>query len=311
MALYAFDGTWNSARITDDVEQEDETNVPKFYGAYEDEQKWYVAGPGTRFGKIGRIIGGAAGVGGRDRVAEAYEQLCKNWAAGDTTIDIVGFSRGAALALDFANKIEDDGIRRPGTKQVVEEQPQIRFLGLWDVVGSFGIPINIGSLPFQSINFGHKLMLPDSVEYCFHAMAMDERRQTFRVTRVRNGHEVWFRGVHSDVGGGNGNVGLSSLALRWMLRKAKAAGLPINVAAITSLDARIDPDALLRPPKDLIPNEFRGFLIGDRFHYSVKDRPKHNNPPAAEFARETEQEEALAVRITDLSPREAEPMTTA
>lgn len=71
-------------------------------------------------------------------------------------------------------------------------------------------------------------------------MAMDERRQTFRVTRVLNGYEVWFRGVHSDVGGGNGNVGLSSVALCWMLRKAQAAGLPIKDAAITSLDARID-----------------------------------------------------------------------
>lgn len=70
----------------------------------------------------------------------------------------MGFSRGAALALDFANKMKDDGIRPPGTKQVVKEQPQIRFLGLWDIVGSFGIPINVGLLPFQEINFGHKLM---------------------------------------------------------------------------------------------------------------------------------------------------------
>ena len=229
MALYAFDGTWNSATLSDDV-AEDETNVAAFYEAY-DGKKWYVAGPGTRHSRIGKVIGGFTGAGGHSRVKEAYEALCTTWEAGDTTIDVVGFSRGAALALDFGNKILDDGIRRPGTKQVVHESPRIRFLGLWDVVGSFGVPIDLGPLSFQSTNFGHKLELPDSVDYCFHAMAMDERRQTFRVTRLLNGYEVWFRGVHSDVGGGNGNVGLSYIALRWMLRKARAAGLPIKDAA--------------------------------------------------------------------------------
>jgi uncharacterized protein (DUF2235 family) len=305
MALYAFDGTWNSAVLHDDVEQENETNVADFSEAYT-EEAWYVAGPGTRHREVGRVLGGVAGLGGRARVAEAYEQLCKNWAAGDTFIDIIGFSRGAALALDFANKIEDDGIRRLGSKEVVEDKPPIRFLGLWDIVGSFGIPINVGLLPFQQINYGHKLFLPDNVEYCLHAMAMDERRQTFRITRVLNGYEVWFRGVHSDVGGGNGNVGLSYIALRWMLRKAKAAGLPIREAIITSRDDRVDPQAKLRPPKDLIPNEYRGFLKGDRFHYTVNARPDHNNP-SGEFVRETTEDEAHAVRLTDLPAREAEP----
>lgn len=306
MTLYAFDGTWNSAMLDDNVEQENETNVASFSEAYTHENKWYVPGPGTRFGKVGRILGGVTGMGSFSRVKEAYNQLCRDWEAGDTTIDIVGFSRGAALALDFANKIEDDGIRRPGSKEVVSERPIIRFLGLWDVVGSFGIPINIGSLPTQEINFGHKLDLPDNVEYCFHAMAMDERRQTFRITRALNAYEVWFRGVHSDVGGGNGNVGLSYIARRWMLRKAKAVGLPIDGAAITACDQKIDPDASLHPPKDFIPNEFRGFLKGDRFHYTVHERPGHNNAPR-ELVSETQEDEMRAVRLRDLTPREADP----
>jgi hypothetical protein len=204
MALYAFDGTWNSATLADNVEQENETNVANFCEAYY-EQTWYVPGPGTRFGDVGHVLGGATGLGGRTRVKELYQKLCEAWAAGDTIIDVVGFSRGAALALDFANKIVDGGIRRPGTKQVVEESPKIRFLGLWDVVGSFGVPINVGFLDTQEFNPG-----------------------------------------------GNGNVGLSYIALRWMLGKAKAAGLPITEAAIASRDGKINPDAPLRPPKDLI-----------------------------------------------------------
>jgi uncharacterized protein (DUF2235 family) len=306
MTLYAFDGTWNSATLADNVEQENETNVANFSEAYADESKWYVPGPGTRFGKVGRVLGGVTGLGSFDRVREAYTQLCKDWEEGTRTIDIVGFSRGAALALDFANKIEDDGIRRPGSKDVVSNRPTIRFLGLWDVVASFGVPINIGFLQSQKINLGHKLDLPSNVEYCFHAMAMDERRQTFVITRVLNAYEVWFRGVHSDVGGGNGNVGLSTIARRWMLRKAKAAGLPVDDAAITACDQTINTDASLCPPKDAIPNEFRGFLKGDRFHYTVKDRPDHNNAPS-ELVRETEADEMVAIRIQDLAPQGTEP----
>jgi len=133
-------------------------------------------------------------------------------------------------------------------------------------------------------------------------MAIDERRQTFRITRLMNAYEVWFRGVHSDVGGGNGNVGLSSIALRWMLRKAHDAGLPIELAAFQALDNKINPEAPLQPPTDFIPNEFRGFLKGDRFHYSVKARIKHHNPPS-ECAHEAVEEEPRAVRISDLPPR--------
>lgn len=119
-------------------------------------------------------------------------------------------------------------------------------------------------------------------------------------------YEVWFRGVHFDVGGGNGNVGLSSIALRWMLRKAKAAGLPIDEAVITSRDGKLDLQAKLCPATDLIPNEYRGFLKGERFHYTVEARSDHNNP-SGEFVRETEQEEAHAVRLKDLPAKQAEP----
>ena len=303
MALYAFDGTWNSATLNDDIEQENETNVANFSEAYTG-PKWYVSGPGTRFGDVGHVIGGVFGVGGPERIKEAYKQLCQNWAQDDHSIDIIGFSRGAALALDFANKIEDDGIRRPDSKVVAEERPHIRFLGLWDVVGSFGVAINVGLLEFQEINFGHKLFIPDNVEYCFHAMAMDERRQTFRITRVLNGYEVWFRGVHSDVGGGNGNVGLSTITLRWMLRKAITAGLPIQETAIAAHESKINLEAPLHPPRDFIPNEYRGFLKGDRFHYTVKARRNHHNPPN-ECAREMEEDELHAIPMAALLPRDA------
>ena len=304
MALYAFDGTWNSASLNDDVQDTSDTNVACFYEAY-DSPRWYTSGVGTRFHVLGKVVGGLTGAGGHLRLNEAYQQLCQNWAKGDKTIDIIGFSRGAALALDFANKIKDMDVREPRGKKIVADDPPIRFLGLWDTVGAFGIPISVGHLPFQDVNLGHKLTVPDNVRHCFHAIALDERRQTFRVTRVFNGYEVWFRGVHSDVGGGNGNHPLSSIALRWMMRKARAVGLPMTDAKIDALDAKIDPDAQTRPQKDVIVNEFRGFLAADRFHHTVKTRLFHNNPPDT-CPRETEADERVAVKVSDVPPKKEE-----
>ena len=59
---------------------------------------------------------------------------------------------------------------------------------------------------------------PRVIDAVRHAMALDERRQSFSVTRIKGAYEVWFRGAHSDVGGGNGNAGLNAIAAAWMLR---------------------------------------------------------------------------------------------
>src|ERR687891_651750 len=101
MALYAFDGTWNENRPDD----KNDTNVVKFKEAYESENNFYVEGVGTRFGSIGRLFGGVFGAGGKERIEEAYEALEKNFHSHDEIIDIIGFSRGGALTLDFANTI--------------------------------------------------------------------------------------------------------------------------------------------------------------------------------------------------------------
>ena len=87
---------------------------------------------------------------------------------------------------------------------MVEPNPKIRFLGVWDVVAAFGLA-NLGN---TALNIGHHLSVPKSnLQYCFHALALDERRPSFSPTRLHGALEVWFRGVHSDVGGGNDNTG--------------------------------------------------------------------------------------------------------
>ena len=297
MALYAFNGTWNEEQTDNPETLEDETvkntNVVRLKSAYTGTIAYSSDGVGTRFGRIGRVVGGAFGIGGQVRLAEAIDALHDQFEKGDRTIDIVGFSRGAALALAFANRI-NKRVKGPDGKPA-----KIRFLGLFDVVGSFGFPLSIGPLDFQEYNIGYNLHLPSNVEYCFHAMALDERRETFRVTRLKGAYEVWFRGAHSDVGGGNENFGLNNIALCWMLLKARACGLPVPESKVLEAKAKIQAAAAVKfssfdPKKDA----FRGLAMGDRVHYTVQipcGCDDYFDPPA-DCTRETIETEVTVER---------------
>ena len=292
MALYAFDGTWNSAKDNEDPTYEN-TNVVRFYQAYHKHSNtddFYVAGVGTRFDLVGRVVGGLFGLGVLARIDEAYDHLCRAWAAGDTAIDIVGFSRGAATTLDFCHRIQTAGIRRPGSDEVVEAHPTIRFLGVWDIVAAFGLA-NLGN---TELNIGHHLLLPkSSLRYAFHALALDERRTSFLPTRLNGACEVWFRGEHSDIGGGNGNRSLNDVTLKWMMSKAKAASLPILEEDIAAL--RPDPTALPKADHKL-PLVVRVISAVDRYHYTVSPLDEWTNPPRT-CTVETQTDEQVATEL--------------
>jgi uncharacterized protein (DUF2235 family) len=287
MALYAFDGTWNSEK--DAGQYDKNTNVVRFKDQYAG-TKFFYKGVGTRHGGLGKFFGGAFGVGGQERIEDARKDMAKQFAAGDRDIDIVGFSRGAALAAHFANVIADDGVKVNG----VVEKPTVRFLGVFDLVAAFGIPFNLG-FNFNRMNLGYKLGLSDGVKYCYHALALDESRQSFRPTRLRgrNSLEVWFRGVHSDVGGGNDNHALNDISLRWMLSKAIASGLPMTSGCVGTSCTRVNVDGKIADNFDPIRNRAREPKADDRFHYTVAARHKHVNPPDP-CTRETEVLESQA-----------------
>ena len=147
---------------------------------------------------------------------------------------------------------------------------------------SFGIPGN-------DINLGYVLTLPESVKKCFHAMALDERRQNFGVQRivttVSNAnsegrvYEVWFRGVHSDIGGGNRNVGPSSIALHWMHKQALRCGLNIPQQEVSKQKQNMRPNAEISKNLDVIENKYRTVSWSDVVHESVSHRSNANNPP--------------------------------
>ena len=282
MALYAFDGTGNKDNPVDGID----TNVRKFFEAYEEGYEGpgaclYIPGVGTRWGPIGKFFGGIFGAGGKKRVGEAMEVLKKNFERGDTTIDITGFSRGAALALEFANEIYEEGVN--GVKE-----PPIRFVGIWDTVASFGIPGN-------NINLGFHLTVPNNVRSCCHAIALDERRFSFPLTRVvqnaltdrklRDVREVWFRGYHSDVGGGNHNQGLSTISLVWMFQRARESKMIIPDLYLTRHAKLRKPNAPCKKPEmDRKENRKRSIMPTDFVHESVSRRRMAggfpaNNPP--------------------------------
>ena len=282
MAIYAFDGTGNR----DNPGDGEDTNVLKFYNAYKDGYAgsgdcFYVTGVATRWGRIGKVFGSLFGAGGKQRIKEAMEALGRNFEKGDKKIDIIGFSRGAALALEFANEIHE------GRVNAVKDPP-VRFLGIWDTVASFGIPGN-------NINLGYNLTVPANVGACCHAIALDERRFTFPLSRVvqsaiadrkvRDIREVWFRGYHSDIGGGNKNQGLSSITLAWMFRRSRDCKIVIP-------DSHFNRNAALRKPEgpckkpgiDLKANKKRSIMHSDVVHESVSRRKmaggfSANNPP--------------------------------
>ena len=275
MALYAFDGT--NQRLPrkggHPGGKATPTNVGRFYQAYvgaEDARaSWkvdhrkrgsiHLDGPGWSY-VWGRfplpptyLLGILFGAGAALRLRRAYWRLCHNYhERNDKTIDIVGFSRGAALAIAFANVIDCYGVHDPADRRPMrfrwhkylglvrglpeeqsEEESDIRFIGLFDVVGSFGIAVNLFGIDFQAINLGLKLGLPPKIaSRCYHAMALDETRRTFRPTRVKKANEVWFRGVHSNVGGGLLERGLSDLALRWMFDRAVDNGVELKKEVI-------------------------------------------------------------------------------
>jgi uncharacterized protein (DUF2235 family) len=266
MALYAFDGTGQEDKDGD----LHDTNVVHFFRAYDDPKKdndpddptgsFYVKGIGLMANTfLSERFAEAFGIGGHRRIRQAMKRLRNNVRAGDRVVDIVGFSRGAAIAVSFANEI-------------IEEHPElrIRFVGLWDVVGQFG-------LPGEHIQAGHDLSCPRNVHRCYHAMALDETRLLFPLTRMRRQDqpvdgftEVWFRGVHSDVGGGNGNRGLNWLSLHWMFRAARREGLPILEDAIQrNLADRDKPAPVTRHSVAVGPD--RRVADTDFAHISVQD----------------------------------------
>jgi uncharacterized protein (DUF2235 family) len=128
---------------------------------------------------------------------------------------------------------------REGDHPDVEDRTPIRFLGVWDTVGALGVPVpapvpkRVRAYLSRRWSF-HDVQLGSHVWHAVHAMAIDERRRPFEPTpftpqkdapSTQTIEQVWFAGVHSDVGGGYPDPRLADITLLWMTERAAAHGL--------------------------------------------------------------------------------------
>lgn len=127
----------------------------------------------------------------------------------------------------------------------------VRFIGVYDTVGALGVPLAGATKVNEPIVGFHDTRLGDTVEHAVQALAVDERRGPFVPTlwtRAANEAprpaqtvlQVWFPGVHSDVGGGYGDKAIGNITWDFMMRQAALRGLVIDPAQPTP-PVRLDP----------------------------------------------------------------------
>lgn len=205
--LFFFDGTWNGR------DDQHATNVRKLHDAtrFGDQVPLYFAGPGNEDENswFGELMGGAVGYGSNAIRDMAIDTLKAAYRRGDR-IAAIGFSRGATIARMFC----------------AEANKEIAFLGCFDTVGAY--------LPFGPSQQGlfHDLHVSPAVGRAAHAVALDETRKAFEpnlMNRRAGIAEVWFPGVHGDVGSGLAETGHSDSALRWMVDQMAAAGIQAEI----------------------------------------------------------------------------------
>jgi hypothetical protein len=108
-------------------------------------------------------------------------------------------------------------------------------LGVWDTVGSLGIPGSLLADANKKAFAFHDTSPCSIVKTAVQALAIDEHRHNFIPTYwTRTApagpsvQQVWFAGAHADVGGGYRTRVLADIPLVWMARQAEAAGLAID-----------------------------------------------------------------------------------
>ncbi len=109
----------------------------------------------------------------------------------------------------------------------------IEFMGVWDTVDAVGLPVRAAEF-VNTVIYNFKFpdhTLNTSVAHACHALALDEERESFApllwdekaTTDPQRIDQVWFAGVHSNVGGGYPRQGMSLVALDWIMARAEAA----------------------------------------------------------------------------------------
>lgn len=271
---FCADGTWDNTG--------NNTNVYRIYKALQvaaDQIPFYDDGVGSDGTPLDKLAGGAFGAGLFQKIKDGYSKISQVYQQGDE-IFLFGFSRGAYTARCLAGMIAICGLPTEDfTDDVIEtafqayrnkDQRQqllaelnkscdlfdakLTMVGVWDTVGSLGIPAIFGGVSPIIYGFLDTSLHPDVLN-AYHALAIDERREEFPATLWgaagpgQTLEQVWFCGVHCDVGGSypddpNGTA-LSDITLAWMMNKAAKLGLQFVPAVQSKYSLPMDPKCAL------------------------------------------------------------------
>jgi len=251
---------------------------------------------------LGSIFYGMFG-GSEKRIRDhAYVNIIKHYRKGDK-ISIFGFSRGAATARLLTSDLNENGIVKSVEVEYKKEKNEstnktelvykkhkeidvakvknvpVHFLGIFDTVGAFGIPVDIG-FGFQKMNLFKDLTVSENAKQVVHCVSIDESRKPFIPTLCNNADnvdEVWFAGVHSDVGGGYRHNSLSKIPLNYMLDKLKSAFADDLICFDQS---KLDSLIKLEPtPEFLLHYHGDGFVKARRdIHVLDNEKPSKKRP---------------------------------
>ena len=307
--VYCADGTWQAPV--------NNTNVYRLYNALtvtSDQVTFYDDGVGADATGLNRVLQGAFGQGLFSKIQDGYTKIAHVYEPGDE-IFLFGFSRGAYTARSLAGMIANCGVptgafsddcvsqvfaayRDPVNRASILAgltacglgAPTIQMVGVWDTVGSLGIPAIFGEVDEKTFGFLDTGLHPDIMNG-YHCLALDEKRAQFPATLWTSApkvgqtiEQVWFSGCHGDVGGGTALGGgvdagtrLCDITMGWMMGKAQALGLTFNPAIAAQFGT--------------LPAEYA--LDAIRESWTPADGPQHLRP----VADDAEVSNSVAVRV--------------
>lgn len=297
------DGTWNKAESNTNVWEMYRSVLPED-GRKHRQLRKHIDGVGDRW--FNRLRGGALGYGLSAKVLEGYQWLVEHYEDGDQ-VYLFGFSRGAFTARSIGGLIKTCGLlRRDGAITAVDilkryragkgvrsildleraardggrldvaergllensRRIRIEMIGVWDTVGSLGVPWTAVPWIGRGNFFFHNTWPSELYRHMAQAVALDEQRGPYkptlwtrfvpdseahavRASRLPEVEQRWFAGAHCNVGGGYHGNALSDLPLHWMQQKALARGLACQPVAVP-------PDAF----QDEVKDSYREFMRG-------------------------------------------------
>ncbi len=286
-----------------------DSNVYKLFKMLENRSArqvvFYDRGVGTGRRKLSGTV---LGRGISQNILECYEFIFDEFESRDS-IFLFGFSRGATTVRSLSGFLHLFGVlpksrpelipraykiyRKRGTAEARKRRADeflarhrtmwanVTVLGVWDTVAALGVPIRaidvvLEKLPWFRHRF-HDLRLSKSVEHGYHALAIDDERRVFHpvlwdqeIEARQTMRQVWFPGMHSDVGGGYRETKLSDITLEWMIARATSHGLLIWPGS----EVASSPDANGKM------HDSRSSFIGRRYRRRIRewDTAEHGKP---------------------------------